>query len=315
MTRQRVLAIPQPERPIMYIPYKLLAVAEVAAVEASRYALNGVCVERDAVGKPIMIATNGHSLLSARWVETEPNPSLFAVAQETVEGFTTIIPEDHALRMMKFVNKKAANSEPDCGVVVLDEVASGEKIVLETADGALSGRMESTPLKLPFPAWRDVVPRYKPLPKNKDLHGVRIAVNPLLLADLLNAIDKAASSSRGVILTVPTEPNRPILLERIGEDGEQLLGVLMPMNDDTLSNDTVADWNWDAMPTEAEHESGGLGVPPNTIAEQVVDDIASGKSKFPLPTGEGTTTISVSGLGKKTKSVTLNKRGVVKAGA
>lgn len=299
----------------MYIPYKLLAVAEVAATEASRYAINGVCVERDAVGKPVMIATNGHSLLSARWAETAPNPSLFAVEQETVAGFTTIIPRDHCLRMMKFVSKKAANDEPDCGIVVLDEVQSGEKVLLETADGALSGRMESTPFKLQFPPWREIVPRYKPLPKSEDLYGVRIAVNPQLLADLLSAIDKSASSYRGVILTVPTQPNRAILLERIGEDGEQLLGILMPMNDDTLGDDTVAAWNWDAVPTPEETESGGLGAqPPKSVAEQVVDDIASGKAKFPLPTGEGTTTISVSGPGKKTKSVTLNKRGVVKTG-
>ena len=249
----------------MYIPYKLLAVAAVAGEEPTRYSINGVCIERDGKGHPIMIATDGHMLLSARWIETEPNLSLFASEHETIDGFTTVLPKKHALRMLKFINKKAARNEPSCGTVVLDEIKSGEKVFLETADGALSSRIESKPIDTPFPPWRDIVPKYKLLPAGDGREAIRIAVNPALLADLLKIMEKAAPSDHGVILTIPTKPSRPILIERIGEDGEKLLAILMPVNDDTLSNEQVACWNWDEKPTEEENESGGLGKqPPKT---------------------------------------------------
>lgn len=198
----------------MLIPKKVSAITVGAAKknQATRYALDGVLLERDEHGVARAVVTNGRMLIVSRFDEP---PSTGGVDYASIKGFSIIIDAKDLTDALKTVKKSDCMDVSERSSEGPIEVGNTRATPLETVDGS-------------FPPWRDLIPNYAAG------ESARIAVNARLLGDAARALRRLVDQdehdgSPVVTLEVPLDPNRPLVLSA---NHERHKAVIMPVHGD-----------------------------------------------------------------------------------
>lgn len=213
----------------MLIPREVFAVSKCAARESTRYAINGVCVERESDGKCRASTTDGRMLVSVSWDDAETRDKFPDVGSSAtpVDGFTSIVDREHWNRAARDITTRI--SEPIRRHSLLDETTANGRADFRTPSDRKSepNQAEAETIEGHFPKWRDVVPDY-----DIGVNAIEIGFNPDLLSTLLRAISDAATDaeSKGVRLIIPKNPKQPMLIKAHNSEGREAVGVIMPVN-------------------------------------------------------------------------------------
>lgn len=218
----------------MLIPAQVKNVAKAAASESTRYAINGIFVERTD-GKCSATTTDGRVLLNVRWDDEAarkefPNTGDGLSVSPNGGDFKAIMGVEHWTKAFKDA-PRLQSARDWLKYVVVDEHSANGTITLATHNGDADPacgvhRFAEPSIERNFPAYRDIIPQYT------DDNSTTIGMNPKLLANLLTAIAACATSveSKGVRLIVPHDPGKPMRIEADGLEGVQATGVIMPVN-------------------------------------------------------------------------------------
>jgi hypothetical protein len=215
----------------MIIPRNVLALRAVADTNSTRYALGGICLEREERG-PVAVATDGRRMLVARWTEENAPPVGEFPARAPV-GAQVIVPADACSKIEKM--GKATNGMvkkfPALGNVIVDESKFDRGAPVKTLayDGEHVHEFAPTAIEGRFPLWRDVVDASEEKGKT-----VKVSVNALYLAELLEAAHKASGGGEencAITLEIPADGESAIVLRKT--DGPvEVTGLLMPLAKD-----------------------------------------------------------------------------------
>lgn len=235
----------------MIVTKNVLAVADVVASENTRYAINGARFRR--VGDVCQAdATDGRMLLRVQWCDDSdrketPTPESLEFSDVTtgVDGFETIVSADHIKRIGKAIPKR--KTHPQLQRAILPEKDVNGRAPFHIADG--SAIVDGPTIEGSFPNVDDVIPALDTgagLTESLAGASVTIGVNPGLLARMCKALQTAATDeeSKGVRLTIPVDPNRPMMLTARRTDGTTATGVIMPVqtgDDPSKQYDTLRD--------------------------------------------------------------------------
>ncbi len=219
----------------MLIPKEVFAVSKCAARESTRYAINGVSVERDTDGTCRATVTDGHVILSVSWDDAKTRAKFPDVGAsiKPVDGFSSIVDRKHWDKAAKDITNRI--SEPILRHSLLDETTTNGRADFRTIQRGKQPlhstepkQVEAETIEGRFPKWRDIIPDY-----TIGVDAVEIGVDPKLLATLLRAFSESTttedSRSEGVRLVVPISPNRPMVVDSFSDDRKGT-GVCMPVN-------------------------------------------------------------------------------------
>jgi hypothetical protein len=240
----------------MLVPRQIASLGKIAAKESTRYAFNGIRLERTKNG-PRALVTDGRRALIAAWPEAPaseypPIPDFDFTTR--VDTFGTILPTAALDQAAKSCAK--SRCKPILENFVIDEPSANGTVKLAANRLDSIERAEVTSIEGQFPPIDDCVPTFH------EVHGVKssrmgdnaegydvvkmrvkksptgnpenrtaavVMVNPELLRGLLDSMIKTGADK--VLLSVPCSPgNRPIRLDATTEDGITLTGILMPVN-------------------------------------------------------------------------------------
>ncbi len=223
----------------MIVKKNVLAVADIAARESTRYAISGARFRRVG-GRCQADATDGRMLLRVEWSdeydrqETPTPDSLDATdVTDAVDGFETILTVDHIKRIGKAIPKRASMKEQFKRAILPEGSANG-RAPFHIADG--STIVDSETIDGSFPNTDDIIPALDTgagLTHSAAGASVSIGVNPEYLERMCKAMRTAATDeeSKGIRLTIPVDPRRPMLLtSRSASAGTEATGVIMPVN-------------------------------------------------------------------------------------
>ena len=247
----------------MLIPKEVFNVSKCAARESSRYALNGVRVERGEGGVCRAITTDGRRLMVAEWSDehlqleyppvTGAEPGNFGpgdgviISAKQWDEAGKAIPKNGIARAKPILN----NCHLDEGAVLAHKVtdADGDRpcpIRLTSTDLDHERAIKGHAVEGHFPKWQDFMPNYR-----VGENAVEIGVNPAYLAEVCKVVEATATDedSRGVRLVIPTDPKRPMLVQgRAVGTGVEGKAVIMPVNLNANSHpdgydDEAAEWS------------------------------------------------------------------------
>jgi hypothetical protein len=218
------------------IPKRLLAVAEIAATEQSRYAFHGVNVGRKG-DRLSVCATDGRRLLKVEWTEQETAPlEGMEDAEKPVDGFNSIVPARTLRQLGRMIppapRGKKAKAQPP--FVVLNEATANGHVSMIHVNKEFGQRIavDAPSCDGQFPPYEDMIPNREIVKEDGaggNAKAVRVAVNARLLTGLLEAMVAAVpADNETVIIEVPLNPTRPIKLTRDSGDVSSV-GVLMPV--------------------------------------------------------------------------------------
>lgn len=198
--------------PTISLPVSVLGILRLAATESTRYALNGVLIERK--GSDVTaVVTDGRRLLRAVWHEEMPGPDFdVVVAGEQWAKITSLasIASSPICRLAK---------EPGTDGLVI--------ITVEDSDGC-SSTVCSIPAWGTFPKYEGVIPEYT-VGKDAD----EIGVGAMLLSETLECAEAVVGmfreDLRATRLVVPRNPKVPMRLEIHGNQ-VRVTAVVMPCN-------------------------------------------------------------------------------------
>lgn len=226
----------------MLVPRSVFSLARITNSD-SRYALNGIRLERDAQsGEPLAVATDGSKLVAVTWPEpADAVPAGLPGNHAPLPGFATIIPaaECEAAAKLAKPRAKALENNPRLGNVIVDEPGTNGAIPIHATDGQQIASMRPLAQEGRYPAWRDIFPAYT----RDNSHS--IAVDARYLADMLIALADAVgpdeSGACPVLLTIAAGENghaRPIIAtaDRSRSNGRKASGVIMPTYRDKLGH-------------------------------------------------------------------------------
>lgn len=212
----------------MLIPKSAFSVVTAVASEDTRYAISSVQVERAPDGRAVAVATDGRRLHAMEWddVETRAEFPDVGLESEAVEGFAAIIPPAEWKAAGKSIPKGRKCFKPILGHAQLEEPGANGVVKFATTDGQATSRAEVPTVEGKFPKWRDVVPAYK-----VGTDAIEIGVNAHFLADAAMFAESVCNpESRGVRLTIPTNPAKPMTLTATHpETGAVATAVVMPV--------------------------------------------------------------------------------------
>ena len=212
----------------MLIPRAIFKISDCAAKESTRYAINGVNVEREADGKCRATTTDGRRLLTVSWDDSETREKFpeCGAATTPLDRFTAIVSTDQWKQARKALPRAKVSLKPVLNHCLLDETTANGTTDMICTDSETPTKCTERTIEGRFPAWREVVPEYT---IGED--AVEIGVDPRLLAELLRAIEAAATDedSKGVRMVIPMDPKRPIVINA-ESGGREAVGVLMPCN-------------------------------------------------------------------------------------
>jgi hypothetical protein len=220
----------------MLIPKGVLALRNVAASEKTRYAINGVLIERKD-GRARATATDGKMLAMVTWDDEKPesidSAHAFGIPAESRESLSTVLPSEALARAEKAIPKDKATKarKPFTQLVALNETPRERgAFELSTVDATLSPTVSTvTPVDGHFPPVDDV------LPKEGAAGVIRIGLNAELLFRLAQTLSAAgasfgASPSDHVILEIK-DAHSAVCVRAFGRTpGADVRGVLMPVN-------------------------------------------------------------------------------------
>jgi hypothetical protein len=236
----------------MLVPRSISALGKIAAKESTRYAFNGVRIERIA-GKARAMATDGRRALIATW--EEPNakeyPPIEGIDFAHLATFGTILPTEALDKASKACGK--FKHKPVLEHFAICEPSANGTVKLAANRLDAIERIEANSIEGQFPPLDDVVPRlsedHGPKPGYNDQSDAepvtietRVKSNPEggnraavamfsvdLLRGLLDAMGKAGAEN--VLISIPcTIGNKPMRLDAKTDEGMTLTGVLMPVN-------------------------------------------------------------------------------------
>lgn len=205
----------------MLVPTKVLKnIVKAAARDSTRYAINGVLIERDDTG-PVAVALDGRWMLVARWTEQpwEDHP----LGTKPVDGFSVIVPPADLIEASKLPPKR--EHREILKEVVIDEHDPKANVTTvefraHNGDGACSRTVPI--IEGNFPKWRDVIP-------DKNGAVIRITVNPKFLADALKAVaDMGCDPKSGGVVLEFTSSDRPLVV-RAHNETVDVVAVIMPI--------------------------------------------------------------------------------------
>lgn len=214
----------------MFIPKKIMAVIKAAARDMTRYAINGVHLVRLSESRCQATATDGHRLIQITWGETVTKKMAWAGKDlEGVKGFSTLIPTK------LWASARSLFSTSEGGGFVLNENETSKTKVSFVGKPSNSERIQiqGTTLEGAFPPVDTVIPKHEII-KGESGKAVMIGVNGQYMAECLSVLASLASDGTKVVLEIPTNPNKQILMRAIGPDCEAI-AVLMPISLGTQS--------------------------------------------------------------------------------
>ncbi len=213
----------------MLIPRQVFAVSKLAARESTRYAINGVNVER-VDGQCVATTTDGRRLISVTWSDEDVRADFPPDCGDVtpVDDFQTIVSRSQWDEAAKLIPKPAARLKPVLANCLLDENSANGTVTMSATDlGHATGRRRVSDLSAEehFPKYQDVIPAY-----DIGHNAVAIGVNPRLLAETLCAVEATATDEehKGVRLIVPTDPRCPMVIDSEA-NGVEATAVLMPV--------------------------------------------------------------------------------------
>lgn len=250
----------------MLVPRQVSAIGVVAAKESTRYAFNGIRLERTKDGKPRALATDGRRAIIATWDEADATsypPVEGLEPGKHVENFGTILPVDAMTKASKACPKlgKGWRAKPILENFVVDEPSANGTVKLAANRLDSIERIEATSIEGQFPPVDDVVPtRHEVIgagrsqkagddefvtirmrvkknasPNTQNRCGAVVALNIDLLKGLLDAMSKGGFEF--VTLSVPISATpQPIRLDGFNngnardEHNVKMTGILMPVN-------------------------------------------------------------------------------------
>lgn len=188
----------------MLIPSRLKKLATIAASEESRYAMNGVCLERLSSTKCRARVTDGSRLVDVKWEDTEEHKD------GEPRPFSVIVPSH--------LWKTALTSKEEFVALKEQWVHSAPKLlVFNRGDCEVSGE----PQEGAFPNTDACIPVYQ------KTDGVLIGMSPELFGGLTAVCDATDPSNVGGTRFHFAEAEKPILIRQI-TDSLDVTAVLMP---------------------------------------------------------------------------------------
>ncbi len=215
----------------MLIPRQALSTVLFAAKDATRHAINGVWIERDADGVPRCVATDGRRLAVVTWTEPDPAdyPPIKGVDPTTrnPDGFSTLLPTADVRTILKAIPK--SRTKPILEYVALDEAASSKNgIHLGVTDIESSQVWDILPLEGSFPRWQSAIDA----PTSSD---VTIRINARLLEDACKLARKFPNLDDGTsIVDLTIQPaadgpsRRPLRINIRNPEIGELKCIIMP---------------------------------------------------------------------------------------
>lgn len=221
----------------MLFPKRVLKIVECCDTDSTRFALGAVKVERALDGRPVVIATDGRTLVATTWDECDICPTFEKIGEsEKIADFSAMIPKDALKTVDRGIkNRKMWKDAWKCAF--LDETSANGSVKVATTDGENSQVSDLRLMDGRFPKWHDVLPKYE------SQKVARVVIDPQLLIQVLKVIDSATRTekSRGVEMIVPLDDCSAITISgSCKELGIQSVGVLMPMARDDRKQESGA---------------------------------------------------------------------------
>ncbi len=215
----------------MLIPRQVFNVSKLAARESTRYAINGVNVER-VDGQCVATTTDGRRLISVKWsdedIRAEFPPDVGDVAP--LDDFQTIVSRSQWDEAGKLIPKRTL--KPVLGNCLLDENSANGEVTLAATDLDRTRSVKGASVEGNFPKYRDIIPDY-----DIGRNAVAIGVNPRFLAEVARAVEDTATDDSPVRLTIPVDPGRPMVIDA-QVNGVEATAVLMPCKHPDIDRDT-----------------------------------------------------------------------------
>jgi len=191
----------------MFIPTKLKTITKCAATESTRYAIDGVCLSREADGKCRACCTDGRRLLEIRWDDTEkhdepPPPFQVAVPRELWELALTV-------------------PSPREEFVSFHETLAVDKSAPILVFTRRASEIRGKALDSKFPPTDEVIPAYKPD------EGATAGYDPMLLAEMMEALVAIVAEDSYAVRFQIVDSERPALIT-LKRGPMSAIGVLMP---------------------------------------------------------------------------------------
>ncbi len=226
----------------MLVPKNIFPIVACASRETTRYAINGVLLERtrseptDAEPHTARaVVTDGRMMLRVDWAEPDPADFPSAALPESngrVSGWTVIIPSASWAAAGKRLPCRTI--KPILAHLLIAENDGTERTMVDilAVDLDLQPIIQTIQLsKGHFPKYSDVIPEFIPFKPGDDPykgHSVCVGYNPKLFGTLLSTMAKIVPDT-GFAFTVPTSPAKPIRIDGHNET-TAVCGVLMPIN-------------------------------------------------------------------------------------
>lgn len=186
----------------MKIPSSLKTIVKLCSKdESTRYAIQGVCLERLTLGKCRVRVTDGRQMMDAQWKDSQDH-------EHEPTPFKIIVPAD-------LWKTALASKEQD---VILEEPIGAKLLNFDRGDCAIIGEYDSG---VTFPDTEEVIPKYK------KTEGVTFGINPAMLAEFAGVMFKADTQHEYGVSFQVAAADKPIVA-RIDNGILSIVGVVMP---------------------------------------------------------------------------------------
>lgn len=218
----------------MLILRGVLKLEKIAAHEPTRYAMNGILLDRDpATHEAIAVATDGKRLMECRWSDEALRSDFQApINLEERAKFFTVVPNEAIKACEKNIPKRG---KPCNRYLAVDEVSANGTVKLATLNDLGPNVTEVKSIEGHFPPYAEVIP------PSKGHANMKIALNARLLYELAEALHAAHESdtNESAIILEIKDANSPIVVRATGANlsGVKTRAVLMPINHDSPCED------------------------------------------------------------------------------
>lgn len=207
----------------MLVPRSAFAARKICDLQASRFALGGVLLERDADGRPFAVATDGRRLIALTWKEDDAAnyPPVAGCDPSPVAGCSMLLPAAICDQAAK-TKAGAKSPKPILRNIAIDE-HDAESVAMMATDQNETARIDARQMEGRFPRWRDVVPQLR----TDDIH---VRLDARLLRGLLEVIESHNDTDVcSVVFSLNREnpAHRPVTLSVAGCN-QSAVAVIMP---------------------------------------------------------------------------------------
>lgn len=199
----------------MNIPKKLQSITNVTAPESTQYAINGVRMSKPKPGVARLEATDACRLISVDWPDNNG------------ENFEAVVLSDD----FDF----AMDAVPDFSDLHAKESETG-RVELSSNRGSSTSLQCVDPVDLNFPNMQACIEA-----ADKEDGGITIAMNPILLAELLASIEEMSDGYPRVQIEV-FGPKKPVRITAFGSKDKKITAMMMPLD---VGPANSAEWQYE----------------------------------------------------------------------